>query len=53
VRSMPRSWTDRALPDPFVEQAAGRAWFSVEGLAALRLLVDISMAKAAGGGSDV
>jgi len=50
---MPRSWTDRALPDPFAEQAAGRAWFSIDGLVALRSLVDISMAKAGGEGSDV
>jgi len=50
---MPRSWTDRGLPDLFVGQSAGRAWFSVDGLVALRSLVDISMANAAGESGDV
>jgi len=53
VASLPRSWTDLALPDPFVEQSAGRAWFSFEGLVALRDLVDISAEKLHREGEDV
>ena len=50
---MLRSWTNLALPDPFAEQAAGRAWFSIDGLLALRALVDISMKAAATERGDV
>lgn len=38
-KSLPRSWTDAADPDPFVEMAMGRSPFRVEDLGALVDLV--------------
>ncbi len=39
VASIPRAWTDRAVPDPFAAVAEGKAHFRPEGLAELAELV--------------
>ena len=39
VKSLPASWADVGPPDPFVIRAAGRAFFRVEDLLALVLLM--------------
>lgn len=36
TRSLPRAWTDLAVPDPFVTVARGRAPFRLADLLALR-----------------
>ena len=51
VRSLPTAWTDLASPDPFVQQAAGRAILRLADLHALqRLLADLQAAREEGSG---
>jgi len=54
TESLPLSWTSLALPDPFRERSAGRAWFRVEDLlrvvALARAMLD---SRKEGGEGDV
>ena len=45
LRLIPASWTDARKADPFVELAAGRAWFRPQDLLALAELIDGLMAR--------
>ncbi|MGI9305617.1 MAG: DUF5372 family protein, partial [Gammaproteobacteria bacterium] len=47
LRRLPASWTDARKADPFVELAAGRAWFRPTDLIALSDLVDSLSAQIA------
>ena len=53
TESLPRSWTDLALPDPFLELSAGRAWFRVEELLGLVQLVEAMRRQPGDGGGGV
>ena len=53
VASIPRAWTDQAVPDPFAVVAAGKAHFRPEGLAELaQLLASIREGRPSSGGCD-
>jgi len=39
MRYLPRRWTSLAAPDPFVNAAAGRAYFRLEDLVRLSELI--------------
>jgi hypothetical protein len=53
VASLPRSWTDLARPDSFVERSGGRAWFRVGELLDLVHLIESVQEKAEEGWTDV
>ncbi|MCP5024349.1 MAG: hypothetical protein GY930_21590 [bacterium] len=53
VESPPRSWTDLARPDPFVEQVGGRAWFRIGELLDLVHLLESMRERAEEGGDDM
>ncbi len=40
LRCFPTAWTDRRTVDDFERTSAGRAWFRMDDLEALRTLID-------------
>ncbi len=52
AESLPLSWTSLALPDPFRERSAGRAWFWVEDLLRLAALAQTMRHPHGEGGED-